>query len=189
MQKQKICVSKIVPLLAISALLLASCAPYHAGKKPISYRAKGEASWYGPGFHGRKTANGEKFSQNALTAAHKTLPLGTTVKVTNLENDKSVVVRINDRGPFVKGRIIDLSKGAAKEIGLIGTGTAHVEVVALAAGDESEPTEGEATRGDSPKETAHAKKKISSKRRYKKIFPEDSVADGSEASPQEKPYF
>lgn len=70
------------------------------------------ASWYGPGFHGRLTANGERYNMHALTAAHKTLPFGTEVKVTNVKNGKSVVVRINDRGPFAKGRTIDLSKAA-----------------------------------------------------------------------------
>lgn len=113
------------------------CAPYHAGKRPLSYKAKGIASWYGPGFSGRKTANGERFYPKALTAAHRTLPLGSTVRVTNLDNDRSVVVRINDRGPFSKGRIIDLSKGAAEQIGLIGPGTAKVEVVALYAPDNA----------------------------------------------------
>ena len=74
------------------------------------------ASWYGPGFHGRTTANGEKFNMYALTAAHKTLPFDSKVKVTNLKNNKSVVVRINDRGPFIKSRVIDLSKAANKAL-------------------------------------------------------------------------
>ena len=81
------------------------------------------ASYY---YHGHTTANGEKFKPDGLTAAHKTLPFGTKVKVTNTHNDKSVVVRINDRGPFIKGRTIDLSRGAAKEIGMIKTGVARV---------------------------------------------------------------
>jgi len=81
----------------------------------------GNASWYGPGFHGRRTASGERFNQYAMTAAHKTIPLGTLVMVTNLDTDESVVVKINDRGPFVRGRIIDLSKGAARAIGVNGT--------------------------------------------------------------------
>ena len=89
---------------------------------------KGVASYYGPGFHGKKTANGELFNMNDLTAAHKTLPFNTKVKVTNLENKKSVIVRINDRGPFKKGRIIDLSLGAAKKIGLIQAGSAKVKL-------------------------------------------------------------
>ena len=77
----------------------------------------GGASWYGPGFHGKKTASGERFNENAMTAAHKTLPLGTDVKVTNQRTGKSIKVTINDRGPFVKGRIIDLSKAAAARLG------------------------------------------------------------------------
>jgi rare lipoprotein A len=95
------------------------------------FRQRGLASWYGRDFHGKKTSNGEIYNMYAMTAAHKTLPLGTYVKVYNLENNRSVVVRINDRGPFVRGRIIDLSYTGAKEIGIVGPGTARVEVVAL----------------------------------------------------------
>jgi rare lipoprotein A len=91
----------------------------------------GKASWYGPKFHGRPTASGEIYDMHKKTAAHKTLPLGTHVKVTNQSNQRHIVVRINDRGPFVKGRIIDLSYAAAKEIGLIGVGVGDVKVVAL----------------------------------------------------------
>ncbi|MBN1413063.1 MAG: septal ring lytic transglycosylase RlpA family protein [Spirochaetales bacterium] len=89
---------------------------------------EGYASWYGPKFHGRKTASGEIYDMHKLTAAHKTLPFGTYVLVVNLENGFSVVVKINDRGPFVKGRIIDLSKAAAIEIGMIKSGTARVRI-------------------------------------------------------------
>lgn len=99
----------------------------HRGAK----RVTGVASYYGPGFHGKKTANGERFNMNALTAAHRTLPFGTRVRVTNLDNGRSVVVRINDRGPFAKGRIIDLSKVAAKRIGMIQSGTARVRLEVL----------------------------------------------------------
>lgn len=88
----------------------------------------GTASWYGGKFHGRKTANGETYNQNALTAAHRYLPFGTEVVVTNQNNGESVVVRINDRGPFTGGRIIDLSRQAASEIGMINAGTARVTV-------------------------------------------------------------
>jgi rare lipoprotein A len=95
------------------------------------FRQRGRASWYGRDFHGKKTSNGEIYNMYAMTAAHKTLPLGTYVRVLNLENNRSIVVRINDRGPFVRGRIIDLSYTAAKEIGIVGPGTARVEVVAL----------------------------------------------------------
>lgn len=88
----------------------------------------GTASWYGGKFQGRKTANGEKFDTNKFTAAHRTLPFHTEVKVTNLENGKTTIVRINDRGPFVRGRIIDLSRAAAKELDMIHSGTAKVRI-------------------------------------------------------------
>ncbi len=91
----------------------------------------GNASWYGKKFHGRPTASGERFNMYKKSAAHKTLPMGTHVLVLNLSNKKSSVVRVNDRGPFVKGRIIDLSYGAAKEIGLVGPGVVRVKIVAL----------------------------------------------------------
>ncbi len=81
---------------------------------------RGHASWYGPGFHGRLTANGERFNTHALTAAHRTLPFGTRVRVVNQKTGRSVVVRINDRGPFIKGRIIDLAHSAARQIGMSG---------------------------------------------------------------------
>lgn len=89
---------------------------------------KGIASWYGPGFHGNRSANGERFNQHAMTAAHRTLPFGTKVRVTNLNNGRSVVVRINDRGPYSGRRIIDLSAGAASAIGMMGSGVAPVAV-------------------------------------------------------------
>jgi len=121
-------------LFAALALLLNSCAPYQAHKGSVYHKQRGNASWYGPGFAGRKTANGERFNPSQLTAAHKTLPFNTTVKVTNLENDKSVVVRINDRGPYAGRRIIDLSKAAAKKIDLIGKGVAMVEIETVGPG-------------------------------------------------------
>jgi rare lipoprotein A len=92
---------------------------------------EGMASWYGKGFHRKKTASGQIFNMWGKTAAHKTLPFGTYVRVENVSNQREVVVRINDRGPFVKGRIIDLSYGAAREIGLIGPGVTRVRLVAL----------------------------------------------------------
>ena len=88
--------------------------------------SNGKASWYGPGFHGRKTANGEKFNMYAMTAAHKTLPLGTMIKVVNKDNGEELVVRINDRGPYVKGRILDLSRGAAEKLGFGDRGVTKV---------------------------------------------------------------
>jgi len=95
------------------------------------FRQRGLASWYGKDFHGKKTSNGEIYNMYAMTAAHKTLPLGTHVRVHNLENGKKTDVRINDRGPFVRGRIIDLSYTAAKKVGLVGPGTAKVEIFVL----------------------------------------------------------
>ncbi|WP_051434961.1 septal ring lytic transglycosylase RlpA family protein [Microvirga flocculans] len=86
----------------------------------------GRASWYGPGFHGRKTASGETFDTNDLTAAHRTLPFGTRVRVVNKRTGKSVVVRINDRGPYAHGRVIDLSKASAQAIGISGVGSVTV---------------------------------------------------------------
>lgn len=91
----------------------------------------GMASWYGPGFHGKRTANGEVYNQHALTAAHKTLPLGSRAVVTNLNTGQSVEVRINDRGPFTKGRVIDLSQAAARLVGVVGPGVAPVKVEVL----------------------------------------------------------
>lgn len=88
----------------------------------------GIASYYANKFHGRKTASGERFSQDSLTAAHRTLPMGTVVRVTNIANDKSVFVRVNDRGPFVPGRLIDLSAAAADSLGFIHRGTTKVRV-------------------------------------------------------------
>jgi len=92
------------------------------------YEEVGMASWYGDAFHGRPTASGERFDMNALTAAHKTLPLPGLVEVTNLANGRTVVLRVNDRGPFVEGRIIDLSRGAAEALGMMGQGVGQVRV-------------------------------------------------------------
>lgn len=101
--------------------------PLEAGTKI----EEGMASWYGPDFHGNLTANGEIYNMHELTAAHRTLPFGTVLRVENLDNGKSVKVRVNDRGPYAKDRIIDLSKKAAMEIGMIGPGTAHVALFLL----------------------------------------------------------
>jgi peptidoglycan lytic transglycosylase len=95
------------------------------------YDQEGVASWYGPGFHGKRTSSGEPYDQNAMTAAHTVLPLPTYVEVTNLENGRKVVVRVNDRGPFHGGRIIDLSYVAAMKLGIVQAGTARVRVRAL----------------------------------------------------------
>ncbi len=100
-------------------------------REQFRYRETGVASWYGPNFHGLKTANGEIFDQNALTAAHPTLQMPSLVRVTHLGNGRSVIVRINDRGPFKRNRIIDLSRAAAEQIDMIGSGTAKVRVELL----------------------------------------------------------
>jgi rare lipoprotein A len=99
---------------------------------------QGRASWYGLAHHGRKTASGEKFDMNAMTAAHPTLPFGTRVLVRNPSNGRSVIVRINDRGPYTGGRIIDLSFAAARALGIVGFGTKNVVLMTPPAG--SEPT-------------------------------------------------
>jgi rare lipoprotein A len=89
---------------------------------------RGQASWYGPGFHGRRTANGESFNSAAMTAAHRSLPFGSRVRVVNESTGNSVVVRINDRGPFTRGRVIDLARGPAQTLGLTKSGTAFVSL-------------------------------------------------------------
>lgn len=96
------------------------------------YNVQGIASWYGTKFHGRRTSNGEIYDMHAMTAAHKTLPMNTMLLVRNMTNGKKTIVRVNDRGPFIRGRIVDLSYKAAKDIGLVKNGTAPVQVVALA---------------------------------------------------------
>lgn len=107
-------------LLSTFVLFFSGCAP-----KMIQY---GNASWYGKEFSGRRTASGVKFRPGKRTAAHKTIPFGTKVKVTNLKNGRSVKVRINDRGPYVKGRIIDLSRKAARKLGMLQDGVAPVKL-------------------------------------------------------------
>ncbi|MGB4106721.1 MAG: septal ring lytic transglycosylase RlpA family protein [Alphaproteobacteria bacterium] len=104
-------------------------------QETYSYTETGIASWYGPGFHGKHTANGERFDRNELTAAHRTLQMPSLVRVTNLENGRSLVVRINDRGPFKRGRVIDVSQRAAELLDFKGNGTAKVRLDLLA--DES----------------------------------------------------
>ncbi len=119
-------------LLGACALLslLAGCASTDI-IDPHGYDQTGVASYYGAKHHGKRTASGEAFNQNSLTAAHRQLPFGTRVKVTNLKNDESVVVRINDRGPHTRGRLIDVSREAAKQLGMLSSGTARVRVQAL----------------------------------------------------------
>lgn len=112
------------------------------------YRERGVASWYGKKFHGRKTSNGETYDMYAMTAAHKTLPLPSYVRVRNLRNGRSVIVRVNDRGPFLHNRLIDLSYAAAHRLGILGTGTGIVEVEGL---DGNEPAPTVATRERPPR--------------------------------------
>ncbi len=112
---------------------------YHVMKDGRGYRERGLASWYGLKFHGKRTSSGEPYDMYAMTAAHKTLPLPTWVRVTNLDNGKTVVVKVNDRGPFHAGRIIDLSYAAASKLGLLGRGTAPVEVVTVTPDNTSPP--------------------------------------------------
>ena len=107
---------------------------YYPREQP-DYDETGIASWYGPDFYGKSTANGETYDGNALTAAHKTLPMPVNVRVTNLDNGKSLVVRVNDRGPYARGRIIDLSKRAAELLDVVQTGTARVRVTYLGRAD------------------------------------------------------
>src|SRR3954452_9021472 len=107
-----------ITVVALTCTLGAVSAPAEE-TQPIQ---TGAASWYGPGFHGKRTANGERFNTHALTAAHKTLPFGTQLRVTNERTGQSVVVRINDRGPYARGRVIDLSKAAADAVGFLGVG-------------------------------------------------------------------
>lgn len=102
-----------------------------AAARQSTYRETGIASWYGRDFQGRKTASGETFDMYGISAAHRTLPLGAVIRVTNLDNFKSIKVRVNDRGPFIKSRILELSYGAAKELGFAAQGTARVKIETL----------------------------------------------------------
>ena len=113
-------------MILLAALALSAGLPSDAN---ANGKQVGKASWYGPGFHGKRTASGQRFNQRAMTAAHPRLPLGTRARVTNLNNGKSVEVTINDRGPYHGGRIIDLSSAAAKRLAM--GGTARVSIVAL----------------------------------------------------------
>lgn len=116
----------LISVLALSGGMATDKA--HANKA-VAAKQVGKASWYGPGFHGRKTASGELFNQNRLTAAHRRLPLGTRARVTNLGNGRAIEVTINDRGPYVGGRIIDLSRAAARRLAISGVGQVRVEAL------------------------------------------------------------
>ena len=138
--------SKIVIIAVISLFLISSCtsnvrfssenktistSPKSGEVLPFGYKFYGKASYYADKFDGRQTASGEIFSQSKNTAAHRTLKFGTVLKVTNLNNNKSTIVVVNDRGPFVEDRVIDLSRSAAEEIGMINSGVVDAEIVVL----------------------------------------------------------
>lgn len=110
----------------VKAPVVPQATPIAFEETELLFQEQGHASWYGPGFYGRKTASGERFTKTKLTAAHKTLPFGTRIQVTNLQNGKEVEVVINDRGPYIRGRVIDLSYAAAEKIGLLKSGAAPV---------------------------------------------------------------
>jgi rare lipoprotein A (peptidoglycan hydrolase) len=139
-QDARLATALSVPLSQEDELQTARAQEENKPKKHRSWRAKltqsGKASWYGRGFHGKPTASGDVFDQRLMTAAHKTLPLGSKARVTNLQNGNSVEVTINDRGPFVPGRVIDLSRAAANELGILESGLAQVriELVHVSAG-------------------------------------------------------
>lgn len=124
--------ASLVVSVALAAALLAVPAP---GPQPPSqadeapaWTQNGEVSWYGPGFHGRRTANGEIFDTNEMTMAHRSLAFGSRVRVTNLDNGRSIFVRVNDRGPYVRGRIADLSHAAASQLGFVEDGVVHARI-------------------------------------------------------------
>ncbi len=108
-----------------------------------NFQQRGIASWYGPGFHGKMTSNGERYDMYAMTAAHKTLPMNTLLRVKNLDNGREVIVRVNDRGPFIQKRILDLSYAAAQNLGILQPGTARVEINAINAANTSEKGQAE----------------------------------------------
>jgi len=134
-------------ILAVVGLGLSGCSLFRREAPPAEQ--VGVASWYGAELQGKRTASGERFAADALTAAHPSLPLGTRVRVTNLANGRSVVVRINDRGPFVEGRALDVSRGAARALGMLGSGTARVRITPLATTGRTEiaPTTGRTVVG------------------------------------------
>jgi rare lipoprotein A len=123
----------LLPFLAIALVASCSARTKHVRAKPVRAKRMGHAvaSWYGPKFHGRLTASGERYDMDAMTCAHKKLPFGSRLKLKSVENGKTVVVVVNDRGPFVRGRDIDLSRAAAKKLGIIGPGTGKVKVYYL----------------------------------------------------------
>ena len=140
---------------AAALFLLAGCVPPHRLPEPMPVPPsglppgkggagleRGIASWYGPGFHGNRTASGERYDMDAMTAAHRTLPFDTHVEVRNLDNGRRAILRVNDRGPFVQGRILDCSRAGARELGFEGAGLARVELSVLGRSPENPPAGG-----------------------------------------------
>ena len=132
-ENERILVEEFVPVTVTESNVNTSLVEY-------INRGTMKASWYGPKFHGRMTANGEIYDQMAFTAAHKRLSFGTLLKVTNTKNGRSVIVRINDRGPYIEGRDLDLSKGAAIELGMLRKGVARLKIEELSLGKTNNPT-------------------------------------------------
>ena len=132
-ENERILVEEFVPVTVTESNVNTSLVEY-------INRGTMKASWYGPKFHGRMTANGEIYDQMAFTAAHKRLSFGTLLKVTNTKNGRSVIVRINDRGPYIEGRDLDLSKGAAIELGMLRKGIARLKIEELSLGKTNNPT-------------------------------------------------
>ncbi len=129
--------ARMASVVAVAAIILGGCTMAAGLESPAAaagYDRTGKASWYGKRYHGRTTASGVRFDMNAMTAAHRSLPFGTRVRVTNLANRRSVVVTINDSGPFAGGRIIDLSRRAAEILGMVRTGVVRVRVHTVALG-------------------------------------------------------
>jgi rare lipoprotein A len=129
MQSRAAAARRLLPFLLAGALVGCAGKPAPLNAADLrGYEERGIASWYGRKYHGRLTASGERYDMHSLTAAHRTLPFGVVVVVTNLENGRKVRVRINDRGPFKKGRIIDLSRAAARQLGMVRQGVARVKI-------------------------------------------------------------
>nr|WP_260173456.1 septal ring lytic transglycosylase RlpA family protein [Campylobacter sp. 19-13652] len=158
---------------------------YYPTVVKVGEKASGTASWYGPDFHGKKTSNGEVYNMHGFTAAHKTLPMNTMLRVTNLKNNRQVVVRVNDRGPFVSNRIIDLSKGAASKIGMIGAGTAPVLLEVIGFNAKISGTSNIDTASNTPAKIEPINSNISAKSSVIVISPISKSQAQSEASADE----
>lgn len=141
---------------AVCLLMLASLPVQLLGQSPVTFTQKGEASYYADKFHGRKTASGELYNMNAMTASHRELPFGTLLRVKNTANGREVIVRVNDRGPYAKGRIIDLSRAAAVKLDIITSGVGQVRIEKIEPGQQDLTPEEEAAAADSTKPAAVA---------------------------------